>query len=510
MKWAGMLLAVVMVLGVCGESHAQVGLYGSPELVPLPAPTSRPPAARSFGAAPRGVYSSGGQYPGGPLAMSPGQSIRLDIPAPPSPLPLPPPLPPLPPNQSLPGASGPGMPALIPAGQRMPPPGQNISLVNEMFGGSESYGPAIIGPRSGVPNGGTGQLTADIPDVEILTDHDPIFQPVGSPFARSCRMQRSASWFVSMSGLVMGRDVPNRLWTTYEAGARTNLLANTTDPEMTWRGGGEIRFGRWFSDGAWNVSATYWLLEPTDAFLSTTHASGVSTPLAVDRIEFAGVNGTALFDGATEHRLWRRNEFHNLEINVLRNRLFSDASHPVHLDWSAGVRFFRFQEDLKFGSLASGTWGGAGGLNEAYLDDRVVNNLVGFQMGFNADCDLTSKLRVFISPTVGIFNNYIENRFQAYRGDGTAASPTVGGGTYPIASTSTAISFLTQIDLGLDWQFAPHWSLFGGYRVVAFTGIALADNQIPPDIADITEIGAVDYNGNLILHGAFAGMSYDY
>jgi hypothetical protein len=47
-----------------------------------------------------------------------------------------------------------------------------------------------------------------------------------------------------------------------------------------------------------------------------------------------------------------------------------------------------------------------------------------------------------------------------------------------------------------------------GYRVLAATGIGLADNQIPPYLNDIPTIQDIDRNGSLILHGAFAGLTY--
>jgi hypothetical protein len=49
-----------------------------------------------------------------------------------------------------------------------------------------------------------------------------------------------------------------------------------------------------------------------------------------------------------------------------------------------------------------------------------------------------------------------------------------------------------------------------GYRVVAATGIGLADNQLPQYMVDIPEIANIDHNGQLILHGAFMGITYNF
>ena len=85
--------------------------------------------------------------------------------------------------------------------------------------------------------------------------------------------------------------------------------------------------------------------------------------------------------------------------------------------------------------------------------------------------------------------------------------PRIPNGTYPVNSSDNVVSFLTQIDVGLDWQFSPNWSANIGYRVVAISGIGLADEQIPVRVNDIPDIAEIDYNGNLILHGAFAGLT---
>jgi hypothetical protein len=40
--------------------------------------------------------------------------------------------------------------------------------------------------------------------------------------------------------------------------------------------------------------------------------------------------------------------------------------------------------------------------------------------------------------------------------------------------------------------------------------VGLADAQIPQYIVDIPEIAHIDSNGDLILHGAFAGLTYNF
>ena len=147
---------------------------------------------------------------------------------------------------------------------------------------------------------------------------------------------------------------------------------------------------------------------------------------------------------------------------------------------------------------------------EGYLHDYTKNSLVGVQFG----CHLTYRRgnwQLFMVPRVGIYNNHIQHWFSGYGGDGAlfAVAP-AGYPPYPVSSSTDVVSFLTQIDLGLQWQFATRWSAHIGYRVVVATGMALADHQIPPYVVDTPELANIDHNGQLILHGGFAGLTYSF
>ena len=446
------VLAVILLF--TSGASAQYGLYGSPELLPFapaapavadqhPYP-SMPPAAPPYRAA----------APGDPYGL---MRTRAGEPLPPAP--------------TIPGQPAPAQPR----------PGQP-GLVGEVLGEANGYQPGCYGlaepPASCSPS---------------WTDCVPCYQP---------------KWFASVAALGMGRDRANRLWTTYETGNEPNQIP--TDADVSWAVGWEVRLGRSFSCGRYTLEGVYWGLDAVDGYSVAAMPGGtVSTPLDVSRIEFAGTNGTFYFDNAAEHRVRRRNEAHNVEINLFRN--FSQGyGGAVRLGCSAGVRYFRFEEDYTFGSLAGGyTWGQDGGQWEAYMHDNVKNNLVGFQMTGNLDYQMWGGLWCFVRPKIGIYNNRIQHRFDLYRGDGVIGNPTaISGvtGTYPVAGSEDVLSFMSEVDLGLDWQVSPCCSLFLGYRVLFATGIALADHQIPHYVVDIPEIADVDSNGQLVLHGAFTGV----
>lgn len=318
-------------------------------------------------------------------------------------------------------------------------------------------------------------------------------------------------WYVSGAGLVMTRDHGNRVWTTFETGVPANGLMHTENASADWEGGYEIRLGRRLAGGCWAVEGTYWAVNGFDGY-AEAWAPGLgtlSTPLGVSGIEFDGQGGDLFFNDAAEHRLWRHDDINNVEINLVRSRLAEERG-LADVRYLLGVRYFRFSDELTFGSLAFGGdgWGGSG-LDEAYLYDRVTNHLVGFQFGLDARYHLGYGLRLFAAPTMAIGGNHIAHRFRAYRGDGLGASlsPLSGfTGDYPVSSSDNVFAFLGQIDAGLDWQLNPRWSAFIGYRLIAATGIGLADSQIPESVDNLPELANVDHNGHLIVHGGFAGL----
>jgi len=486
--------ALLAVLSwTAGEAWGQYGLYGSPEMLRLPPVGPAVPSPAADPAAPLyGASASPALFYGSPEARPVPQATGFSQTVDPRDgayLAQPgqgPPAQPVacPPKKPAPAAAPPPM---------IEPPQPAPNVVEQMLeepgvcGPAGAYGEALAGP------------CAD----------------ECAPCAEFCQ----TNWYVSAAGLILGRNDANRVWTTFQA----NDNANNTVlkfPSPSWEGGWEIRLGRRFCwcCQRWALEATYWGLVDMEGDASGTNPNLVSTTFDFTDVVYADPNilglPVQLFDGALEHKAWRRNAFHSVELNLIHNRLWEEGDW-LDLDWMVGVRYFRFEEDLGFASRHHvGAWGSSP-TEEGFLTDSIENNLIGFQLGFDASYALTSRLSVFCVPKIGIYDNHIHNRFDAYRGDGALfgpnPNPPVGNpvpGTFPVSSTTDALAFLTQIDVGLDWQFARQWDAFVGYRVVIATGIGLADNQYPHYIVDIPEIAEIDYNGELILHGGFAGLTY--
>ena len=241
----------------------------------------------------------------------------------------------------------------------------------------------------------------------------------GSGGSGVCGQGYFCPWYASVSALVMGRSDSRRLWTTYEDGNLPNQLMNSQFP-MEWKWGGEVCVGHRF---CWDcvpcaIEGTYWTTQSFTGSQTSTVAGGyVSTTLDVDYITFrnqGGVDEQAAnwFFGAESQTLARRDEFHNLEINLIREQLAWACDSPWDIGWSCGVRYFRFQEDLRYSSVRQG-YADSDPNGTAIFDDTATNNLVGFQFGFNAAYNVCSGLRLFVTPKVGIYDNMMESTFDA-------------------------------------------------------------------------------------------------
>jgi hypothetical protein len=328
-------------------------------------------------------------------------------------------------------------------------------------------------------------------------------------------------WFGSVAGLVLGRNNPNAFWTTYESNNNPNQVMNTVDSKADWNYGSEFRFGFWFDCGPLassccnarnGLEVVYFFVTPMDGFSSVRGdqfpAGTVSTTIDLQdpttpsgNVEIGGTDSAQYFDGATEQRIYRKDEVQDIELNFLHEQL--RGTDAFHVTWFGGVRYFRFTEGLIYGSVGNGAeFGDNGGADEAYLNIHCTNNLFGPQIGLRADYALTERFGLYAAPVMGIFANQINTRSHLYTGNGLEG--------YDIHGQTENFSFLAQLDVGVNYQFTDHWRAFLGYRLIAATGIAMSDNQIPHYLAATDELAQPDVNGDLILHGGVAGLEFRY
>jgi energy-converting hydrogenase Eha subunit A len=335
-------------------------------------------------------------------------------------------------------------------------------------------------------------------------------------------------WYASFSALVLNRSPGRRLWTSSEQFPNEAIQLGNTDIPMAWTWGGEVQLGRRFCCDCtpYAIEATFWTTsaftgsQTTVTSLDTVANPGqlIATPLETGNINFNLPRGvivpaTTIFNFASSSTVSRRDEFYDFEINLIREKLAMCCNSSWEVGWSLGVRYFRFQESLTV-SAVTPTAVIAGGA-DAYFSDTVTNNLVGPQIGFDVAYNLGCNVRFFVCPKVGIFGNCVDSNFDAKGRQGSGAyvdgvNTVTGYPDFPAHGANTSVAFLTQVDVGLDWQFTRNWSAKAGYRVVAMTGMGLADDEFPQYLCDTPEMQNPQHNSSLVLHGAFFGLTYNF
>jgi hypothetical protein len=471
-KYLQVFTLLVLTTLVASDALAQYGLYGSPGVVTFsPERSAATLASHEADPAYTGAATS--------IFLSPLVHATALNPAPPpaaNPAPL----------------RGPSQPA--------------PSVVDRMLSESSQSWPAPWGAPSGCGSFGQAVAAAD-----VCGPCDPCFQP---------------RWRVSLSALYMTRDDPDLLWTTFETGASANLVR--TYVPMDWSGGAEIRVGRRFGCnngcgasctggcGGWTLEGVFWGLDSLSGSTQTPRGTLVSSLLNFTDVSYAnpalaGESPGDLFYSAELQRVSRHDEVYSVELNLIRSAPRSLACSPFRSNWSIGARLFQFDEDWRYASLDEGGFMfGVDPSIEGYLDDSITNTLVGAQIAGDFVYEVNN-WRLFFRPKVGLYNNHIKNRFTAYRGDGELFDPDFAGYPgLPVESATDVVSFLTEFDAGLEWQFHPRWSTHVGYRATIVTGIGLTDHQIPHYIVDTPLMADIDHNPQLILHGGYAGVTYQF
>jgi hypothetical protein len=313
------------------------------------------------------------------------------------------------------------------------------------------------------------------------------------------------TWFGTVAGLYMTRDCPDEKQIAFDPLSvdREYLGTQMVCPD-DWQGGFELRFGRYLGCRC-RVEAVYWTLDEDQR--SASRAGPIDSALDFNRLDFGALGGAnAWFDDADFQQISMRSEFDNWEGNLWVDCCCGPCS-PLQISWLAGFRFFRFEEGFSYASADQAPALGVSPADDAYYDVNVENFMAGIQLGCRAQYKVGRSLGFFAEPRVGIFWNHIEHEQRLATGSGVVAVDPAGR-PFLINSEKDDFAAIGQLDVGLSYDIGCHLTLYTGYRLVAASGVALATDQIPQYMSDLTGIENVDNNGHVFLHGVQVGLSW--
>jgi hypothetical protein len=173
-----------------------------------------------------------------------------------------------------------------------------------------------------------------------------------------------------------------------------------------------------------------------------------------------------------------------------------------------GFRWMQFNEDFMVGADY------LNGATPGFLNywSNVENNLFGAQIGCNGMYRIGCKWGLHLNSTVGLYGNDVDVRQYMTFPDGGGPVRFVGSlEEFDVRGYKTDVSMVSELRLGASYQATCHCRLYGGWRAIGVTGIALATNQAPNQFLDANQFSNyVNSNGSLILHGLQAGVEFNY
>jgi hypothetical protein len=350
-----------------------------------------------------------------------------------------------------------------------------------------------------------------------------------------------------------------------------NPVMTTRDVDTGFQPGVEFRLGRAFGGGAdpcggccgpnWGLEGVYWTLFEDDDSTYYNNPSGTSrtySMMPMYGLEYAGGIGTMPVNeywdyGApsmpandiriSQVRVSSGFEVQNLELNLLRLNVCGGGCGPGGYGGGygpglggfggggyggcdtcascapcaprysctavCGVRWMQFDEDFMFGvdwydsTMPS---------DRGFLDYRseVENNLVGFQLGCNGMYRIGCKWGVHVNTLAGIYGNDID--VHQYMVSPTGDVRFIGTGeNFNAYASKTDVAMLGELRLGASYQATCRCRLYGGWRVIGISGLALATDQTPNAFVSSAQMSNyVNSNGSMILHGLQTGVEWNY
>lgn len=400
------------------------------------------------------------------------------------------------------------------------------------FGATESSPPGIPWTGGDVPstmvpsvNGyssGSGWTAGTLPTPGAVDWANAI--PLGVPGVGG---GSGFPWYASVHALYMTRDDENPFYFSYDDADRRRQLMPARSVNFDWTAGADVRIGRTFDCDTQAIEFGYWGLYPGQQELITQGCECIGELMGTlnwEKLNYGKDNNgdpyTADYyvDHAKAHLLRRDAEAHNFELNWMQCLVPCKPLDPCHGPrfqhrWLVGVRYFKFHDNLLFGS----DWKYGNGKfryenDELYYNIVTNNNLIGPQLGGSGKFLIHPQWTLRYDVKFGMYGNHIEHRsvIGGSRGIATINSGVNRGEDFCVHNSKNDVSFLGEIDLGFTRCITPRLSVSAGYRAVAVAGIAHPTDQIPHDLRMIQNVDHIDSNGSLVLHGGYLGAEYSY
>ncbi len=191
----------------------------------------------------------------------------------------------------------------------------------------------------------------------------------------------------------------------------------------------------------------------------------------------------------------------NGEVNLRRRVLMRPGDYET--SFLVGGRYMQIGEQFDYLS-ESITPGPAVSSNFLAID--TDNQMIGVQIGLLSQFLIQQRCWIDFEMKGGIFQNRAKlNR--SFTVDDGLGGVNMATGTDNIDRTS----FVGDLSLQFNYQFAPSWTFYAGYNALWVTGLALGGNNFETD-ANMLLTGPtlIDHSGQMVYHGPNIGLVLSY
>ena len=378
------------------------------------------------------------------------------------------------------------------------------------FGGGVSYGnvvsdggAAYSAPAYSAPVYNAPAYSAPAYSAPAIYSPGSAIGGVGAIAGRA-RRGGGSNLVASVSALAFARDYEDRRLIARNPAGQ---LLFTNDADNDAIGGVEFALANRKQNGnGWE--ARYFGLFPDNASATLTGAQVSAVGLrGFDRLGFNGQPLDQFFANGTSQTVSRDTDINSLEFNLLRNggRFSTRRGRQGNFELLGGFRYFEFDERF--------TYSTADGATPIDYTLEADNTLLGFQLGSRAEICATKRLRFAGGVRTGIFNNHVNTRqgIADPTGANFAQVTPLGGNpqqNFDFRDEQDDVAILSEIDLGLIFQFSQKARIRVGYRALGIAGVALATDQIPFEFDNLLATERANTNGDLLLHGGYVGTEF--
>ncbi|MEZ6031865.1 MAG: hypothetical protein R3C17_02140 [Planctomycetaceae bacterium] len=323
------------------------------------------------------------------------------------------------------------------------------------------------------------------------------------------------------------------------SGARIDAVFSNYG-NFTARDRGSLTQGLAFDDGLGTAWAGANSITNSTFFSPLANAATPALGGEADEFEGLGPNGGFPGDALPTWQTWYKSQIQAIELNLLTADHESLFQYGIgyanwQLDEAAGVQIsgaFRATDTagpnngLSHASLTGvGGLGFSGGTPNGFQDEtgnasgipdtltlfreaRTDNNLNGIQAIMQQEVMYYRGIVVNGILKAGVYHNSAHGSIlERYSGVDTGPGGDTSNYGRSFSDSASSIAFVGTVGLQSSVPLTNHWSLIGGYEATFINGVALAPDQ------NLTSNGTtynINTHGNVLLHGANAGLQFAY